>query len=105
MFPNYENMGEMRMKSSRVLSFSSPSSVMQVTLFHFEDRPRADSVNVIKSLQDEGHLRIMMLTGDHELSAHRVAKAVGIKEVHCSLKPEDKLYHVTTISRDTGMTF
>ncbi|KAG8384328.1 hypothetical protein BUALT_Bualt04G0106800 [Buddleja alternifolia] len=74
----------------------------KVTLFHFEDKPRAGSSDVIKSLQDEGNLRIMMLTGDHELSAWRVANAVGIKEVHCSLKPEDKLYHVTSISRDTG---
>ncbi|KAK4393418.1 putative cadmium/zinc-transporting ATPase HMA1, chloroplastic [Sesamum angolense] len=74
----------------------------KVTLFHFEDKPRAGSLNVIKSLQDEGNLRVMMLTGDHELSARRVANAVGIKEVHCSLKPEDKLYHVTSISRDTG---
>ncbi|KAL3833295.1 hypothetical protein ACJIZ3_008031 [Penstemon smallii] len=74
----------------------------KVTLFHFEDKPRADSLDVIKSLQDDGNLRVMMLTGDHELSAKRVASAVGIKEVHCSLKPEDKLYHVTSISRDTG---
>lgn len=43
-----------------------------------------------------------MLTGDHEASARRVAKAVGIKEVNYSLKPEDKLFHVTSISRDTG---
>ncbi|KAK6151193.1 hypothetical protein DH2020_016125 [Rehmannia glutinosa] len=74
----------------------------KVTLFHFEDKPRAGSLDVIKSLQDEGNLRVMMLTGDHELSAWRVANAVGIKEVHCGLKPEDKLYHVTRISRDTG---
>ncbi|KAL8477018.1 hypothetical protein ACS0TY_029357 [Phlomoides rotata] len=74
----------------------------KVTLFHFEDMPRADSLDVIKTLQSEGNLRVMMLTGDHELSAWRVANATGIKEVHCSLKPEDKLYHVTTISRDTG---
>lgn len=78
---------------------------MQVTLFHFEDKPRADSVDVITTLQNEGNLRVMMLTGDHDLSAWRVADAVGIKEVHCSLKPEDKLYHVTKISRDTGIFY
>lgn len=73
-----------------------------MTLFHFEDKPRADSVDVITTLQNEGNLRVMMLTGDHDLSAWRVADAVGIKEVHCGLKPEDKLYHVTKIDRDTG---
>lgn len=75
---------------------------MQVTLFHFEDKPRHGASDVIKALQDDGKLRVMMLTGDHESSAWRVANAVGIKEVHCSLKPEDKLYHVTSISRDAG---
>ncbi|EPS71968.1 hypothetical protein M569_02788, partial [Genlisea aurea] len=74
----------------------------KVTLFHFEDNPRPGSSNVIKSLQQSFNLRVMMLTGDHELSAWRVANAVGIKEVYCNLRPEDKLYHVTTISRDAG---
>ncbi|XP_020594408.1 probable cadmium/zinc-transporting ATPase HMA1, chloroplastic [Phalaenopsis equestris] len=44
----------------------------------------------------------MMLTGDHESSAWRVAKAVGINEVHSNLKPEDKLNHVKKSSRDAG---
>lgn len=43
-----------------------------------------------------------MLTGDHESSARRVADAVGIDEVYCNLKPEDKLNHVKNISRDLG---
>ncbi|XP_051126787.1 probable cadmium/zinc-transporting ATPase HMA1, chloroplastic [Andrographis paniculata] len=73
----------------------------KITLFHFEDKPRAGCLDVIRSLQDEGNSHVMMLTGDHESSAWRVANAVGIKEVHCSLKPKDKLYHVTKISRDT----
>ncbi|KAA8531652.1 hypothetical protein F0562_006631 [Nyssa sinensis] len=74
----------------------------KVTLFHFEDKPRTGAMNVIQTLNDQAKLRVMMLTGDHELSAWRVANAVGIKEVYCSLKPEDKLNHVTSISRDTG---
>ncbi|CAI9752881.1 unnamed protein product [Fraxinus pennsylvanica] len=74
----------------------------KVTLFHFEDKPRHGASDVIKALQDNGKLRVMMLTGDHESSAWRVANAVGIEEVHCSLKPEDKRYHVSYISRDSG---
>lgn len=44
----------------------------------------------------------MMLTGDHELSAMRIAKIVGIDEVYCCLKPEEKLNRVKTTSRDRG---
>ncbi|XP_073010242.1 probable cadmium/zinc-transporting ATPase HMA1, chloroplastic isoform X3 [Typha latifolia] len=74
----------------------------KVTLFHFEDEPRPCIAEVISILRDKAKLHIMMLTGDHESSAWRVAKAVGINEVHCSLKPEDKLNQVKTASRDTG---
>ncbi|KAL5556924.1 hypothetical protein UlMin_039160 [Ulmus minor] len=74
----------------------------KVTLIHLEDRPRPGVLDVIAELQDQGKLRVMMLTGDHKSSAWRVANAVGIKEVYCSLKPEDKLSHVKDISRDMG---
>lgn len=56
-------------------------------------------------LLDYAKLRVIMLTGDHKSSAWRVANAVGINEVYCGLKPEDKLNHVRKISRDTGTDF
>lgn len=93
------------MMETGILKYSSYVSVtrhMQVTIFHFEDKPRHGAVDVITELKEKAKLHVMMLTGDHESSAWRVAKAVGINEVHCSLKPEDKLNHVTSISRDTG---
>ncbi|KAG0451403.1 hypothetical protein HPP92_026418, partial [Vanilla planifolia] len=74
----------------------------KVTLFHFEDEPRPGVADVVSTLRDKGKLQLMMLTGDHEISACRVAKAVGISEVYSSLKPEDKLNHVKKSSRDTG---
>ncbi|XP_026455941.1 probable cadmium/zinc-transporting ATPase HMA1, chloroplastic [Papaver somniferum] len=74
----------------------------KVTLFHFEDKPRPGVASVISELKDHGKLRVMMLTGDHESSASRVASTVGISEVYSSLKPEDKLNQVKTISRDMG---
>ncbi|XP_028764106.1 probable cadmium/zinc-transporting ATPase HMA1, chloroplastic isoform X2 [Neltuma alba] len=74
----------------------------KVTLIHLEDRPRPGVSNVIQELQDEANFRVMMLTGDHDSSARRVAGAVGINEVYCNLKPEDKLSHVKDISRDMG---
>ncbi|KAF6176212.1 hypothetical protein GIB67_023503 [Kingdonia uniflora] len=74
----------------------------KVTLFHFEDKPRIGVPDVIATLKDHAKLRVMMLTGDHESSASRVANVVGINEVYSSLKPEDKLNQVKNISRDMG---
>ena len=73
-----------------------------MTLIHLEDRPRPGVSDVISELKDQAKLRLMMLTGDHKSSARRVANAVGINEVYCSLKPEDKLNHVKRTSRDMG---
>uniref|UniRef100_A0A453SSR2 P-type ATPase A domain-containing protein n=1 Tax=Aegilops tauschii subsp. strangulata TaxID=200361 RepID=A0A453SSR2_AEGTS len=77
-------------------------SGIKVTLFHFEDEPRTGVCEVIYTLREKAKLRIMMLTGDHESSAQRVAKAVCIEEVHFSLKPEDKLNKVKAVSREGG---
>ncbi|KAF8017358.1 hypothetical protein BT93_H2526 [Corymbia citriodora subsp. variegata] len=74
----------------------------KITLIHLEDRPRQGVAEVVAALKDEANLRVIMLTGDHESSAMRVAKSVGIDEVYCGLKPEDKLNYVKSISRDTG---
>nr|DAD41371.1 TPA_asm: hypothetical protein HUJ06_015694 [Nelumbo nucifera] len=74
----------------------------KVTLFHFVDKPRSGGADVIAALKDQAKLRIMMLTGDHESIAWRVANSVGINEVYSGLKPEDKLNQVKTISRDAG---
>ncbi|PUZ59362.1 hypothetical protein GQ55_4G034900 [Panicum hallii var. hallii] len=74
----------------------------KVTLFHFEDELRSGVCEVISTLREKAKLRIMMLTGDHESSAQRVAKAVCIDEVHFSLKPEDKLNKVKAVSREGG---
>ncbi|XP_044483471.1 probable cadmium/zinc-transporting ATPase HMA1, chloroplastic isoform X2 [Mangifera indica] len=71
----------------------------KVTLIHLEDRPRQGVLDVIRELKDQARLQVMMLTGDHASSAWRVANSVGISEVYCSLKPEDKLNHVKSISR------
>lgn len=85
--------------------FKISPATFQVTLIHLEDRPRPGVSDVIAELLNRAKLRVMMLTGDHESSALRVAKAVGISEVHCSLKPEDKLNHVKRIARDMGALF
>ncbi|XP_057959241.1 probable cadmium/zinc-transporting ATPase HMA1, chloroplastic isoform X2 [Malania oleifera] len=74
----------------------------KVTLLHFEDEPRPGVLDVIMALQDQAKLRVMMLTGDHDSSAWRVANLVGINEVYCSFKPEDKLNQVKSISRNAG---
>jgi len=53
----------------------------------------------IDRLHAEG-LRIVMLTGDNETTAHAVAEELGIDEVHADVSPEDKKNVVAKLQAD-----
>jgi heavy metal translocating P-type ATPase len=57
-----------------------------------ELRPRARPV--VKKLRELGVSKIVMLTGDNERVAKRVADEVGIAEYHAGLLPADKLKYL-----------
>lgn len=40
---------------------------------------------------NESNIRVVMLTGDNEITARAVAEATGIDEVHAGVSPEDKI--------------
>jgi Cd2+/Zn2+-exporting ATPase/Cu+-exporting ATPase len=54
------------------------------------DRVRGESRRAIEDLRKMG-IRTVMLTGDNKDVADKVAKEVGIDEVHAELLPEDKV--------------
>jgi Zn2+/Cd2+-exporting ATPase len=55
------------------------------------DPIRETSRSMIQRLKETGVRRILMLTGDDELTAKNIARQAGIEEVHAGLLPEDKL--------------
>jgi Cu+-exporting ATPase len=57
------------------------------------DPIKATTPEAIKALHSKG-LRIVMLTGDHPMTAESVANALGIDEVHAGVKPDQKLQFV-----------
>ena len=60
-----------------------------IARFELSDTIREDAAETIEKLKKLG-IRVVMLTGDHEKSAHKVAKTVGIDEVYAKLLPQDK---------------
>ena len=60
-----------------------------VARFELSDTIREDAAETVTALKKMG-IRVVMLTGDHEKSAQKVAKAVGISEVYSKLLPQDK---------------
>lgn len=72
-------------------------------LFFFQDHLRPDMKKAIETLKEHQKLEIAMLTGDHEYSAKRVAKELGIDLYYADLTPENKLELVTKLSKDKSL--
>ncbi len=71
-------------------------------LFRFQDSIRKEIKKTLTNLKSRGY-KLLMLTGDHPESAHRIAKEIGIDEVYADLKPEDKLEIVASRSAQEGL--
>lgn len=57
----------------------------------FRDTVKETSADAIKQLKSNGVKNIVMLTGDSEAAASRIAETLGITKVHHSLLPSDKV--------------
>lgn len=71
-------------------------------LFRFSDTLRPKISETIQALRNQ-NLHLYMLTGDHEENARVVAQQLGFDHYFANLKPEDKLHHVTELSRKDGL--
>ncbi|HSX48633.1 MAG TPA: HAD-IC family P-type ATPase [Candidatus Saccharimonadales bacterium] len=72
-------------------------------LLTLADEVRHDAKSTIYNLKKLGIKNTIMLTGDNELVAARVAKEVGINVFHANLLPEDKLKYIKDeISKSKG---
>jgi len=60
-----------------------------MTRYELNDTIREGAKEAISHIRNMG-IRVVMLTGDHEESAKRVAQAVGIDEVQAKLLPQEK---------------
>ncbi len=62
---------------------------MLVARFELTDTIREGAAKAIQNIKDLG-VKVVMLTGDHEQSAQKVAEQVGIDEVYAKLLPHEK---------------
>ena len=75
----------------------------KVTKFELSDTIREGAKEAIEQIKQMG-VRVVMLTGDHETSANRVAKTVGIDEVHAHLLPQDKARFIEEVQKSGHIT-
>ena len=71
----------------------------------FTDHVRPEAKETMNTLKALGVKKLMMLTGDQEKIAQRVAKEVGIDEVKADLLPQDKITALQNIPKSGHPTF
>jgi len=62
-----------------------------VGLLNVTDQVRHSAIATIDQFTSLGINEMAILSGDHEKAVQRVADAVGIKNIHANLKPQDKV--------------
>ncbi|MGW0892480.1 heavy metal translocating P-type ATPase [Saccharopolyspora sp. NPDC002578] len=67
------------------------------------DRIRPDAAAAVRSLRELTGAEPVLLTGDHELAARRIADEAGIREVRAGLLPEQKVAAVRELGDRTLM--
>jgi len=71
-----------------------------ISAFALEDALKQDSVKAVKRLKAQG-IKVMMLTGDNQATAQRVASLVAVDDYAAELMPEDKLNNIKQL-QDQG---
>lgn len=79
---------EVGLRSDKSLFYYAVGNELTAT-FELRDLPKAGAAGSIQNFKNAG-LRVVMLTGDHQAAAERVALEVGIDEVHAHLDPQEK---------------
>ena len=71
-------------------------------LIEFEDQTRPGSRETLSSLKLLGIKKTIMVTGDREEVARKVAASLGVDEYHANLLPEAKVEFVESLKREYG---
>ncbi|WP_062352874.1 heavy metal translocating P-type ATPase [Bacillus kwashiorkori] len=68
-------------------------------IFGIADEIREESQQVIKNLYDVGIKQTVMLTGDHQKTAEKVAAEVGVTTYYSNLLPEEKVTKIKELTK------
>lgn len=64
------------------------------------DQVRPEAARTLEELRQSGIRHLMMVTGDQQAIADRIAKEVGITAVYGDLLPQDKVAHLNDLATD-----
>jgi len=105
--------GSMALLKERGITDNSPSSIYSqfffaidnklVAYFELSDTIKEDAVTSIAAIKKMG-IEIVMLTGDHEKSAKKIASQVGISQIYSKLLPQEKANIIDSYQKKGAVT-
>ncbi len=72
----------------------------EIGLLTLKDALKPSSINAIKELK-KANIKTIMLTGDNEITAKKVANEVGIDEVYSNVLPSEKMEIIASLKKDS----
>jgi Cd2+/Zn2+-exporting ATPase len=89
----------LRGEGKTVMLVGTEANVEGVIAIRDEVRPEARGM--VEELQRMG-VKVIMLTGDNEVTARAIARELGVDEVRADLKPEDKVTAIKALEEEYG---
>jgi Cu2+-exporting ATPase len=86
-----ELLAEHQINEMTLVALATDKKIFAV--FAFDDELRAEAQELIRNLKRHNKT-VTLMTGDNEANALRIARKVGIDNVHANMKPADKLAQV-----------
>ncbi|WP_126670923.1 heavy metal translocating P-type ATPase [Moraxella catarrhalis] len=94
-----ENLEDYQANMSVLLSAWQDGSWRLIARFYFNDPIRTDAHQMIEQIKSSGMIPLM-LTGDPNPNALKVAKTLGIDQAYYGLTPEDKVSYIKQLQQD-----
>jgi Zn2+/Cd2+-exporting ATPase len=91
-------------KTAVLVARERGGSMEALGVLAFADTLRPDAAAVIRRLRDLGIERIVMVTGDNQAVAERIAAEAGVDEVYAEVLPERKVEIVRELRERIGPT-
>ncbi|MDO4699649.1 MAG: heavy metal translocating P-type ATPase [Moraxella sp.] len=91
-----ENLALYRANMSVVLSVQTTDGYQALARFYFNDVLRSDAQDLIARLKGK-HITPIMLTGDPNDNALKLAEFLGIEQAYHGLSPADKVAHIKAL--------
>jgi Cd2+/Zn2+-exporting ATPase len=90
---------KLRKAGKTVMLVGSNEAVHGIIAARDEVRPAAKKA--VETLHRMG-IAVVMLTGDNSVTAHAIAKELGIEQIKADLKPEDKVVAIKELKKEYG---